>query len=143
MKPIIHPSWLSNIVPVKKKNRQIRCCVDFRNLNKVCPKDEFPLPNMDMLIDSAVGHAMFSFMDGFSGYNQIQMSSRDAAKTAFQTPIGNFYYTVMPFDLKNAGAAYQRAMTAIFHDMMHKEIEDYVDDIVVKSKTRRDHLTIL
>ena len=98
---------------------------------------------MDMLIDSAAGHAMFSFMDGFSGYNQIKMSSRDAAKTTFQTPIGNFYYTVMPFDLKNAGATYQRAMTAIFHDMMHKEIEDYVDDIVVNSKTRGDHLTIL
>ena len=71
------------------------------------------------------------------------MSSKDAAKTAFRTPIGNFYYTIMPFGLKNAGATYQRAMTAIFHDMMHKEIEDYVDDIVVKSKTRGDHLAIL
>ncbi|XP_075645407.1 uncharacterized protein LOC142616433 [Castanea sativa] len=139
----MHPKWLSNVVPVKKKNGKIRCCVDFRNLNKACPKDEFPLPNMDMLIDSAVGHAMFSFMDGFSGYNQIRMSSKDAAKTAFRTPMGNFYYTVMPFGLKNAGATYQRAMTAIFHDMMHKEIEDYVDDIVVKSKTREDHLAIL
>ena len=71
------------------------------------------------------------------------MSSKDATKTAFRTPIGNFHYTVMPFSLKNAGATYQRAMTAIFHDMMHKEIEDYVDDIVVKSKTRGDHLSIL
>ena len=69
IKPIMHPKWLSNIVLVKKKNGQIRCCVDFQNLNKACPKDEFPLPNMDMLIDSVVGHAMFSFMDGFSGYN--------------------------------------------------------------------------
>ena len=69
IKPIMHPRWLSNIVPVKKKNGQIRCCVDFRNLNKACPKDEFPLLNMDMLIDSTAGHAMFSFMDGFSGYN--------------------------------------------------------------------------
>uniref|UniRef100_A0A2N9H8N1 Uncharacterized protein n=1 Tax=Fagus sylvatica TaxID=28930 RepID=A0A2N9H8N1_FAGSY len=138
-----HPRWLSNIVPVKKKNGQIRCCVDFRNLNKACPKDEFPLPNMDLLIDSAAGHAMFSFMDGFSGYNQIRMSTRDAEKTAFRTPIGNFYYTVMPFGLKNAGATYQRTMTAMFHDMMHKEIEDYVDDIVVKSKKREDHLGIL
>uniref|UniRef100_A0A2N9F7A0 Integrase catalytic domain-containing protein n=1 Tax=Fagus sylvatica TaxID=28930 RepID=A0A2N9F7A0_FAGSY len=117
IKPIQHPRWLSNIVPVKKKNGQIRCCVDFRNLNKACPKDEFPLPNMDLLIDSAAGHAMFSFMDGFSGYNQIRMSTRDAEKTAFRTPIGNFYYTVMPFD--------------------------YVDDIVVKSKKREDHLRIL
>ena len=69
IKPIQHPRWLSNIVPVKKKNGQIRYCVDFRNLNKACPKDEFPLPYMDLLIDSAAGHAMFSFMDGFSGYN--------------------------------------------------------------------------
>jgi hypothetical protein len=143
IKPIQHPRWLSNIVSVKKKNGQIRCCVDFRNLNKACPKDEFPLPNMDLLIDSAAGHAMFSFMDGFSGYNQIRMSTRDAEKTAFRTPIGNFYYTVMPFGLKNAGATYQRTMTAMFHDMMHKEIEDYVDDIVVKSKKREDHLGIL
>uniref|UniRef100_A0A2N9G420 Integrase catalytic domain-containing protein n=1 Tax=Fagus sylvatica TaxID=28930 RepID=A0A2N9G420_FAGSY len=138
-----HPRWLSNIVPVKKKNGQIRCCVDFRNLNKACPKDEFPLPNMDLLIDSAAGHAMFSFMDGFSGYNQIFMSPKDAEKTAFHTPIRNFHYTVMPFGLKNARATYQRTMTAMFHDMMHREIEDYVDDIVVKSKTRGDHFGIL
>ena len=98
---------------------------------------------MDMLIDSAVGHAIFSFMDGFSGYNQIRMSLKDVAKTAFRTPIGNFYYTVMPFGLKNASATYQRAMTAIFHDMMHKEIEDYVDDIVVKSKVRKNHFSDL
>uniref|UniRef100_A0A2N9H380 Integrase catalytic domain-containing protein n=1 Tax=Fagus sylvatica TaxID=28930 RepID=A0A2N9H380_FAGSY len=90
-----------------------------------------------------LGHAMFSFMDGFSGYNQICMSPKDAEKTAFRTPIGNFYYTVMPFGLKNAGATYQRTMTAMFHDMMHREIEDYVDDIVVKSKTRRDHFGVL
>uniref|UniRef100_A0A2N9HC24 Integrase catalytic domain-containing protein n=1 Tax=Fagus sylvatica TaxID=28930 RepID=A0A2N9HC24_FAGSY len=143
IKPIQHPRWLSNIVPVKKKNGQIRCCVDFRNLNKACPKDEFPLPNMDLLIDSATGSAMFSFMDGFSGYNQIRMSPRDAEKTAFRTPIGNFYYTVMPFGLKNAGATYQRMMTAMFHDMIHQEIEDYVDDIVVKSKRREDHVEVL
>ena len=79
---------------------------------------------------------MFSFMDGYSGYNQICMAAKDAEKTSFRIPIENFYYTVMPFGLKNAGATYQRTMTAIFHDMMHEEMEDYVDDIVVKSKTR-------
>ena len=89
---------------------------------------------MDLLIDSAAGNAMFSFMDGFSGNNQIKMAPKDAEKTAFRTPRGNFYYTAMPFGLKNAGATYQRAMTAIFHDMMHQELEDYVDDIVVKSR---------
>ena len=136
IKPIQHPRWLSNIVLVKKKNGQIRCCVDFRNLNKACPKDEFPLPNMDLLIDYAAGSVMFSFMDGFSWYNQIRITPKDVEKTAFRTPMGNFYYTVMPFRLKNTGATYQQAMTAIFHDMMHQELEDYVDDIVVKSKKR-------
>ena len=143
IRPIEHLKRLSNIVSVKKNNWQIRFCVNFRNLNKTCIKDEFPLPNMDMLIDLAVGHAMFSFMDGFSGYNQIRMLPKEAAKTAFRTPIGNFYYTVMPFGLKNAGATYQRAMTTIFHDMMHKEIEDYVDDIVEKSKARENHFDVL
>ena len=143
IKPIQHPRWLSNIVLVKKNNGQIRCCVHFRNLNKACSKDKFPLPNLDLLIDSVAGSAMFSFMDGFSGYNQIRMAPKDAEKAAFRTPIGNFYYTVMPFGLKNAGATYQRAMTAIFHDMMHQELEDYVDDIVVKSKKRGEHFYVL
>ena len=143
IKPIQHPKWLSNIVPMKKKNGQIRCCVDFHNLNKACPKDEFPLPNIDLLVDSTAGSSMFSFMDGYSGYNQIRMAAKDAEKMAFRTPIGNFYNTVMPFGLKNAGPSYQCTMTTIFHDMMHKEMEDYVDDIVVKSKTRTGHLQIL
>ena len=132
IKPIQHSHWLSNIVQVKKKNVQIRCCVDFRNLNRVCPKDEFPLPKMDLLIDSAAGSAMFSFMDEFSGYNHIRMAPKDAKKTAFRTPTGNFYYTIMPFGLKNASTTYQRIMTAIFHDKMHRELEDYIDDIVLK-----------
>ena len=119
IKPVKHPQWLSNIVPAKKKNGKIRCCVNFRDLNKVCPKDEFPFPNMDLLIDLVAGHEMFSFMDGFSDYNQIKMAPRDTAKTAFCSLIENFYYTVMPFRLKNMGATYQRAMTVIFHDMMH------------------------
>jgi len=77
---------------------------------------------------------MFSFMDGFSGYNQIRMEPRDAKKSTFRTPIDNFYYTMMPFGLKNASATYQCTMTTIFHDMMHRELEDYMDGIVVKSK---------
>ena len=98
---------------------------------------------MDLLIDSVAGHAMFSFMDGFSESNQILMSPEDVEKTAFRTPIENFYYTVIQFGLKNVRATYQRTMIAMFHDMFHREIEDYVDDIVVKSKKREDHLTIL
>ena len=92
-----------------------------------------------MLIDATVEHEMFSFMDGFSGYNQIHMASEDAKNTAFRIPFGNFYYIVMPFGLKSAGATYQRAMTAIFHDMIHDCVEDYVDDLVIKSKRGDDH----
>ena len=80
--------------------------MDFRNLNKACPKDEFPLLNIDLLVDSTAGSSMFSFMDGYSGYNQIHMATKDAEKTEFRTPIGNFYYTMMPFGIKNAGATY-------------------------------------
>ena len=117
--------------------------MDFRNPNRVYLKDEFPLPNMDLLIDSAAGRAMFSFMDGFRGYNQIRIAPKDAEKTAFRIPMGNFYYTVMLFGLKNAGVTYQRAMMAIFLDMMHQELEDYVDDIVVKSRKREEHFHVL
>ncbi|CAL8119361.1 unnamed protein product [Prunus armeniaca] len=83
IKPIKHPTWLANIVPVKKKTGVIRICTDYRDLNRACPKDEFSLPNMDILIDSTSGQGMLSFMDGFSGYNQIKMSPKDAEKTAF------------------------------------------------------------
>ena len=75
------------------------------------PKDDFPIPITEMVVDSTTGHGDLSFMDGSSGYNQIKMDEDDAINTAFRTPRGNFHYTVMPFGLKNAGATYQRAMT--------------------------------
>ncbi|KAG5523880.1 hypothetical protein RHGRI_030766 [Rhododendron griersonianum] len=134
------PLGFPAIVPVLKKNGQICVCVDFRDLNKSCPKDEFPLPSIDTLVDSAFGHHMFSFIDGFSGYNQIKMALDDAPKTSFRTSNGNFFYTIIPFGLKNAGAIYQRAMTAIFHDMFHDILEFYIDDLVVKSKEQGTHL---
>lgn len=117
--------------------------MEFGNLDQAFPKDEFPLPNMDWLIDSVAGHVMFSFRDWFSGYNQIWLTPKDIEKTAFRTPIGNFYYTVMPFELKNASAIYQRTMTTIFHNMMHHEMEDYVDNILVKLRKREDNVKIL
>ena len=143
IKPIQHPQWLSNIVPMKKKNGQIRCCVNFRNLNWVCPKDEFLLPNMDLLIDSAMGNVIFSFMDGFRRYNQIRMAPKDAEKTAFRTPIGNFYYMVMPLRLKNAGATYQILVNCMFSQQIGRNVEVYVDDMLVKSRDKVDHLNDL
>uniref|UniRef100_A0A2N9FMM5 Integrase catalytic domain-containing protein n=1 Tax=Fagus sylvatica TaxID=28930 RepID=A0A2N9FMM5_FAGSY len=91
----------------------------------------------------AATNVVFSFMDGFSGYNQIKMAEEDKSKTAFVTHWGTFVYDVMPFGLKNAGATYQRAMVTLFHDMIHHEIEVYVDDMIAKSRTAQDHLTDL
>nr|MCH9869614.1 RNA-directed DNA polymerase [Serratia marcescens] len=135
-----YAEWIANIVPVKKKNGSIRVCVDFRDLNKACPKDDFPLPVMEIIIDNTSGYETFSFMDGSSGYNQIKMAPEDEKHTAFRTPLGIYCYKVMPFGLKNAGATYQRAMTYIFDDLIHKLVECYVDDLVVKSRSRTDHL---
>ena len=117
--------------------------MDFQNLNKASPKDDFPPPHIDVLVDNAAHSSTYSFMDGFSGYNQIKMAPEDKAKTTFVTPWGTYCYKVMPFDLKNAGATYQRAMVALFHDMMHKEIEVYVDDMIAKSKKGEDHVKVL
>ena len=114
--------------------------MDFRDLNKVCPKDEFLFPNVDILVDAAASHERFSFMDGYSGYNKMFMDLVDAPKTAFKIPFGNYLYRVMPFGLKNAGATYQRTMTLIFGDMLHKQVKDYVDDLVVKAKNPFVHL---
>ncbi|WJZ97328.1 hypothetical protein VitviT2T_015938 [Vitis vinifera] len=96
-----------------------------------------------MLVDSTAGHPMLSFMDGFSGYNQILMAPEDMVKTSFITEWGTYCYRVMPFGLKNAGATYQRAGTTLFHDMMHRDAEVYVDDMIVKARDRADHLAAL
>ena len=92
-----YPEWLANVIPVPKKDGNVRVCVDFRNLNKVNPKDDFPLPHINMLVDSTVGHAVLSFMDGFSGYNQIMMALKDKKKTYFITEWGTYCYRVMSF----------------------------------------------
>ena len=134
-----YPEWLANVVPVPKKDDKVRVCVDFRNLNKASPKDDFPLPHIDMLVDSTAWHAMLSFMDGFSGYNQIMMAPEDRKKTSFIIEWGTYCYRVMSFGLNNVGATYQRAATTLFHDMMHRDVEVYVDDIIVKSRDRADH----
>ena len=120
-------------MPVPKKDEKFHMCVDYRDLNKASLKDDFPLPHIDILVDNTTKFKVFLIMDRFSYYNQIKMASEDMEKTIFITPWGTFYYRVMPFGLKNVGATYQREMTTLFHDMMHKEIEVYVDDMIAKS----------
>ncbi|KAA0062537.1 uncharacterized protein E6C27_scaffold79G00080 [Cucumis melo var. makuwa] len=114
--------------------------IHFRDLNNACSKDDFPLPITEIMVDATTGHEALSFMDGSSGYNQIRIALSDEEMTAFRTPKGIYCYKVMPFGLKNAGATYQRAMQKVFDDMLHKYVECYVDDLVVKSKRRQDHL---
>ena len=109
-------------------------CVDFTNLNKACPKDPFPMFRIDQLVDAMVGHPRMSFLDAFQGYHQIPLGLDDQEKTTFITLIGNYHYKVMSFDLKNAGSTYQRMMMRMFEPQLGKNIEVYIDDMVVKSK---------
>ena len=133
-----YPQWVANVVPVPKKDGKVRMCVDYRDLNRASPKDDFPLPHIDILVDNTTKFSLFSFMDGFSGYNQIKMAPEDIEKTTFITPWGTFCYKVMSFGLTNDGATYQRAMVTI-----HKEIEVYVDDMIAKSQYEEEHLVNL
>ena len=137
--------WLTNVVPVKKKNGTIRVCIDFRDLNLATPKDEYPMPVAEMLVDSAAGFEYLSMLDGYSGYNQIFIVEEDVSKTAFRCPgaLGCYEWLVMPFGLKNVGATYQRAMNSMFHDFIEKFMQVYIDDIVVKSSSEDDHLNHL
>ena len=114
IREVNHPEWLANPVMVRKSNGKWRMCVDFTDLNKACPKDDFPLPRIDQLVDSTAGCEVLSFLDAYSGYHQINMCLDDEEKTAFITPFGIFCYVKMPFGLKNAGASFQRLMQATF-----------------------------
>ena len=128
-----------------KKTWKLRVCVDFRDLNDTSPKDMYVMPITDMLVDSTANNELLSFMDGFSRYNQILIVVDDISKTAFKCPgsVGMFKWMVMPFGLKNAGATYQMAMNAIFHDILGHHMEIYIDDIVVKSKKATKHVNHL
>ena len=140
IREVHYPEWLANVVMVKKANGKWRMCVDFTDLNQACPKDSFPLPKIDQLVDSTARHKLLTFMDAFSGYNQIQMAEEDQEKTAFITSQGLYYYKFMPFGLKNAGATYQRLVNQMFKKQIGKNVKAYVDDMFVKSKEEKDHL---
>jgi hypothetical protein len=131
--------WVSNLVLVNKKQGTIRVRMDFHDLNKACPKDNFPTPFIDQILDECVVSEIFSFMDRFSGYNQIQIKPEDQHKMKFICPWGTFSYWKMPFGLKNAGATFQRAMNFSFHDIKHT-VEAYLDDLTAHSYKRVDHI---
>jgi hypothetical protein len=131
--------------PVRPSTAEFPNGIDFRNLNRATPKDEYPMPIADTLINNASGNRIISFLDGNAEYNQIFMAKDDASKTTFICLgfIGLFEWVVMTFGLKNAGATYQRAMNLIFHELLGNTVEVYIDDIVVKSAKFSSHLADL
>jgi hypothetical protein len=141
-----YAEWVLNIVPVEKKNNgKIRLCVDFRNLNRATPKDEYPMPIAEDLINRASSHKVISFLDDNAGSNQIFMAEEDMYKIAFCCPgfVGLFEWVVMTFGLKNAGVTYQWAMNLIFHDLLGMILEVYIDALVIKWAGFNDHMADL
>ena len=143
IREVEYPEWFANVVLVKKANGKWRLCIDFIDINIACPKDSFPLPRIDLIVDATAGHELLSFMDAFSGYNQISMDLDDQEKTSFVTRQGTYCYRVMPFRLKNAGATYQRLVNRMFQKKIGTTMEVYIDDMLVKSTTAELHIAHL
>ena len=125
---------------VKKANVKWQVCIDYTDLNKICPQDCFPHSRIDQLVDATANHELLSFMDACFEYKQIPMRRADQANIVFTTDQGLYCYQVMPFDLKNVGAMYQRLVNKMFAPLIRKSIEVYVDDMLVKSKLASDYI---
>jgi hypothetical protein len=144
IKEVYHPEWLANPILVQKKNNnEWRMCVDYTDLDKHCPKDPFGLPRIDQVIHSTAGCVLLSFLDCYSGYHQIALKEENQIKMAFITLYGAYAYKTMSFGLKNAGATYQHAIQLCFADQLHRNVEAYVDHVVVKTKTQDKFITDL
>jgi hypothetical protein len=140
---VLHTEWLANPVLVEKKKDEdpkaakAWCmCIDYTHLNKACPKDPFPLPRIDQVIDSTAGCELLSFLDAYSGIHQIPLNKEDQIKTSFIIPYGAYCYVTMPFGLRNAGATYQRCMQKCLHTQIGKNVQVYVDDVIIKTKEK-------
>jgi hypothetical protein len=138
-----YPGWLANTVMVKKANGKWRMCIDFTDLNKACPKDKFPLPRIDSLVDAAASSEIMSLLDCYLGYHQIWMKKEDEPKTSFITPSGTYCYLRMPEGLKNAGGSFSRMTAKVLHSQIGRNVLTYVDDIIVKSTKQENHITDL
>jgi hypothetical protein len=140
IREVLYLVWLANNVLVKKKNGKWRMCADFTDLNKACKKDAFPLERVDKIMDDAANSEMLSLLDMFSEYHQIRVRKEDEEKTSFITPFETFCFVRMPEGLKNAGCTFLRMIEIVLHPQLRRNILAYVDDIVVKSIKRRDHI---
>ena len=138
IKEIQFPEWLSNVVVLPKKNGKWRVCVDYSNLNDTYPKETFPLPWINQIVDATTSHELLSFLDPYLGYNHILMYPPNEPKIDFITPYDMYCYKVMLFGLKNVRATYQRMISRVFEPLLGRNVEVYIDDILVKSKSKRD-----
>ena len=143
IREVQYPEWQANVVVVKKKNEKWRVCIDFTDLNKSCAKDPFPLPHIDKPVNAPAGHQLISFMDAFSGYNQILMHLDDQEKTSFMTSRRIYCYKVMPFSLKNVGSTYQTMVNMMFSDQIGWTMEVYIDNMLVKSLEAKYYISHL
>jgi hypothetical protein len=143
IREVKYPEWLANTVMVKKANDKWRMCIDFTNLNKACPKDEFPLPRIDSLVGAAASSELMSILDCYSGYHQIWMKKEDELKTSFITPSGTYYYFWMLEGLKDAGGSFSRMTAKVLHSQIGRNVLTYVDDIIVKSTKQENHIVDL
>jgi hypothetical protein len=135
--PVAYPTWLANVVMVQKKSGKWRMCIDFTGLNKACPKDNFPLPRIDKIVDSTAGCKVMSLLDCFSGYHQIYMKEEDKASTSFITPFGMYCFIRMPEGLKNAGSTFSRLTKTVLESQVGRNIFTYVDDIPSPAKAKK------
>jgi hypothetical protein len=143
IREVKYPEWLANTVMVNKVNGKWRMCIDFIDLNKACPKDEFPLTRIDSLVDAATSSELMSLLDCYSGYNQIWMKKEDEPKTSFITPSGTYCYLWMPEGLKNARGSFSRMTVKVLHSQIGRNVLTYVDDIIVKSTKQENHIADL
>ena len=142
IREVTYLEWLANTFMVKKANGKWRMCIDFIDLNKACPKDEFSLLRIDSLVDAAASLELMSLLDCYSGYHQIWMKE-DEPKTSFITPSGTYYYLRMPEGLKNAGGSFSRMTAKVLHSQIGRIVLTYVDDIIVKSTKQENHIADL
>lgn len=140
IRPAKYPQWITNMAVVPKKNKGIRICIDFGDLNRAFPKDRYPLLNIPHVVELASGYRRLSLMDGYSRYNPISLAEEDKEHKAYFSPRGLYCYTLMPFELRNDGATYQRILEKLFAKWVHTTLEVYVDDVLVKSKESEDHV---
>jgi hypothetical protein len=143
IREVTYPEWLADTVMAKKDNGKRRMCIDFIDLNKACPKDEFPLPRMDSLKDAAATLELMSLLGCYSGYHQIWMKKEDEPKTSFITPSGIYCYLWMSEGLKNAGGCFSRMTSKVLCTQFGRNVLTYVDDIIVKSTKQENHIADL